>query len=582
MKKREIMIRINKLVILSLLLFITPAFASVIPEYASNTYTKRSPNRSEKKCMDEGFTITYENCSQMNAPTDPCPYHQDYYKSCSQEQWCKNHNFTLKPEDCKLPSFPIKACDNGAKMYRACQEDIKRACMDMKYEHQSSCQLTPERCPYSQEYGACCTPCEGFAHDINNIPDGYVADGPTCINCDNVTKTNVIENPCEGYIHCDFGPELNNTPSCKQGKKMLYKTCKTAEIYCQEKGYTQSTCSSTEDVEVCPEFTDLVKCNLNCFKLVKEQNPTADIINENITDPVLDISKDVLMSMYGKMSESCVSDFRPEITLNLNVKNMKMYENILNRKISNMIINLNFIDPIELTANGEFNNVRIKINGEPGECALKGRKINVTGTFNVSGATNICADINIENDGKFITSGNVQGNIDLGKNASLGIKGNLFGYLKSGTYSEALIKGIVKYKDNANDSFDNAGILLGCGSKTKISGGIVTETANVVLKQRAQLDTPYIKMISTSDNPDLPNTLSSIHIHKGGKVVSVYDSSEYSLASNNDNINCDDNYILHLGSAVNKEAQAINLEPSQLLEDKWKCRTLDRKLLDCN
>ena len=72
-KKRKIMIRINKLVIFALLFLISPAFASVAPEYATNTYAKRTPNRSEKKCMDEGYKITYENCNNKTAPSDPFP-----------------------------------------------------------------------------------------------------------------------------------------------------------------------------------------------------------------------------------------------------------------------------------------------------------------------------------------------------------------------------------------------------------------------------------------------------------------------------------------------------------------------------
>ena len=199
------MVRINKLLIISLLFITSQASASVIPEYATNTYTKKSPSRSEKKCMDEGYSITYENCPKMTAPTEPCPYHSDYYKSCSQEQWCHNNNYSFKTEDCKLPTYPVKMCDNKSELYRACQEDVKKACEGLKFSHKDTCKLTSERCKYSNDYGTCCTPCEGFAHDIKNIPAGYIADGPTCINCEDITKTNVIENPCEGFTSCERG-----------------------------------------------------------------------------------------------------------------------------------------------------------------------------------------------------------------------------------------------------------------------------------------------------------------------------------------------------------------------------------------
>ena len=575
------MFRINKLAILVLFLLTAPAIASVIPEYATNTYTKKSPSRSEKKCMDEGYTTTYETCPKMTAPTDPCPYHNSYYKSCSQEQWCKNNNYSFKAEDCQLPTYPIKMCDNKTQLYRVCQQDIKKACEDKGFSHKDKCKITPQKCPYSDDYGICCTPCEGFAYDINNIPAGYIADGPTCINCDDITKTNVIENPCEGFVSCEYGPEKTETASCQKGPQMLYQTCKTPTTFCEEKGYTQTACSHTEDSELCPEYNNLMKCNLNCFKLAVSMFPEADIIDNDITDPKLDITKNILKSTYGKISDSCISNKRPEITLNIDSNNMEMYANILNRKINDVTLILNFIEPIELDINGEFNNVRIKVSGNQGECALRGRDIKVSGTLNISGANNICTNITIEEHGKFITSGNVKGNIDLKKYASLGVKGNVFGYLKAGAQSDALIKGILKYKDATNTSLDVESIHFGCGAKAKISGGIIAETANVVLQQRAIVDTAYIKMVSTSDNPDLPNTLSSLHIQKNAKIYSIYDNSEFLLAENNDNINCDDKYVRHLGSSIDESKQSTSLEPSDLLSDKWQCRTLDRKQLEC-
>ena len=572
----------GKILIIAILLSTSQVFAAVIPEYATNTYIKKSPSRSEKKCIDEGFAITYENCPKMTAPSEPCPYHQDYYKSCSQEQWCINNNYSYKLENCKIPSYPVKKCDNKIEMYRDCQLDIKKACESMNFSFKTSCKLTPERCPYSTDYGKCCTSCEGFSHDINKIPNGYIADGPTCINCDDITKTNIIENPCEGFLPCRYGPASKETPFCQKGPNFLYQTCKTAETYCIENGYSKTSCSHIEDAEPCPQYKDVMKCNLNCFKLAKEMNPTADIIDNDITDPLLDISKTILKSTYGKISDSCISNNRPTITLNINRENMDMYANILNREIHDVILVLNYTDSLELTANGKFHNVRIKITGNPGKCALKGRQINVSGTLNVSGSDNICANINVEDNGKFITSGSVIGNIDLGKNATLGIKGNLFGYLKAKSYSEIIIKGILKYKDLANNSVDNESISFGCASKAKISGGIIAETANVVIKQRSLIDTAYIKLVSTSDNPDLINTISQIHIHKGAKIYSIYDSSEFLLAENTESITCDDKYILHLGSSIDETKQSISLEPSELMADKWQCRTLYRKQLECD
>lgn len=576
------MIRIGKLIIIALLLSSSPVIASVIPEYATNTYTSKNPTRSEKKCIDEGYKITYENCPKMTAPTDQCPHHQNYYKSCSQEQWCLNNNFSYKLKECKLPSYPLKKCDNNAEMYRSCELNIDKACESLNYSFKTKCKITNDRCPFSNNYGKCCTPCEEFSHNIKNIPAGYIATGETCINCDNITKTNIIENPCEGFLNCPYGPETPQTATCQKASKILYQTCKTAESYCKETGHYKTSCSSTEDTYTCPELDSLVKCVLNCDKLAAKLFPEADIIAEDITDPILDITKKILKSPFGQISETCISNKRPTITLNLNTKNMELYSNVLNREISNVNLILNYLEPIELNANGKFNNVRIKVTGTPGACALKGLNINVSGTLNISGANNICANINIEDNGKFITSGNVTGNINLGKSASLGIKGNLFGYLKAGSYSETIIKGILKYKDTSNNSINNESISFGCNSKAKISGGIVVETANVVLKQHAIIDTAYIKLISTSDNPDLINTLSQIHLHRGAKAYSIYGNSEFLLVENTDNINCEDKYVIHLGSSINNDKRYQTLEPSELLKDKWKCRNLDYKYFDCN
>lgn len=67
--------------------------AAVAPEYADNSYSNHELTRAEKKCLDEGYKITYANCSNQTAPADQCPHHKSYYRTCSQEQWCRNNNF---------------------------------------------------------------------------------------------------------------------------------------------------------------------------------------------------------------------------------------------------------------------------------------------------------------------------------------------------------------------------------------------------------------------------------------------------------------------------------------------------------
>lgn len=575
------MLNIKKYILFAVLFTSLSAQASMLAEYAHNSYTEHELSRSEKKCIDEGYKITYANCTNQTAPADRCPYHDAYYRSCSQEQWCRNNNYTFLEKDCELPTFPTKMCDNKYPMYRVCKEDIAKSCEDAGYTHKSKCQLTDKICPYNSDYGKCCDSCPTFSHEVDKIPEGYIANGETCTTCEGILKTNVIESPCDGYMACQYGPLSPQTPSCLKGNKTLYTACKTSEMTCKENGYMFSACQPSEDEEACPEFTNLKKCKINCYKLALEMFPEADIINENATDPKIDTSKKILRSLFGQISNACISNYRPEITLNINNQNLELYSNLFDREISNVNFVLNFETPAVLSANGSLNNVRIKVTGNTPDCPFKGDKMTVSGTVSLVDVNNICTNIDVAPSSKFITTGSVTGDINLGKEASLGIKGNLLGALKSKAYAEILIKGIVKYNDPANNSIDDESIVFGCNSRSKIIGGIIADTSNVVIKQRAVLDVPYIKMISTSNNPDLYNTLSSIHLHKYTTLVTIYDDTEYPLVDNND-INCDDKYVTHLGSSVDEQNQELSIEPSQRLEDKWQCRTLSRKQMECD
>ena len=167
------------------------------------------------------------------------------------------------------------------------------------------------------------------------------------------------------------------------------------------------------------------------------------------------------------------------------------------------------------------------------------------------------------------------------KDASLGIKGDLNGHLRTRSFAEIFIKGQLRYTDDLNSSIDNESILLGCNSKVKIGGGISAKTANIVIKQWSKLDTPFIKITSTSDNINLANTLSSIHLYKYSKLFSSYGETVFPLVENDD-AQCDDKYYQHLGSATDASSQTFTLEPSNLGEDKWKCRSLNFRQQECD
>lgn len=574
-------LKINKLFFLCLLFFAGSAAAAVLPEYATNTYTDHSLTRAEKKCIEEGYKVTYASCTNQTAPTDRCPYHDSYYRTCSQEQWCRNNNFTFLAKDCELPTFPVKKCDNQYPIYRACVEDVAKACLDAGFTHKDKCQLTDTRCPYNSDYGKCCDDCPDFAYVIDQIPSGYVADGPTCTTCNGIIKTNVIEAPCEGYEDCPFGPLSEQTPSCIKGERTLYTACKTAEMACKEKGFLYSSCTITQDSQFCPEDPNFKKCTTNCYKLAQQKFPEAEIINADETNPIFDMSKPVLRSLYGNLSDECVSDVRPEITINLNDTNFEVYSQIFNHDIENLNFIINFEKPLSLPINGTLTNVRITVTGDIPNCPLQGNLFNVKQTVSLVGAPNVCAAVNVADSSKFITTGDVTGDITLGKDASLGIKGNLIGQLTSQSYAQIFIKGILKSTDETKLTDDSAGILFGCNSRVKIMGGIIAETSDIIIKQRTILDTPYIKLVSTTNNPNMTNMLSAIHLQKYSKIISILDNTEYLMTENTD-ISCDDMYLTHLGSSVETKQQSLVLEPSNLLKDQWQCGKLSRKQQECN
>lgn len=578
--------------VITLLSIITFGFAAaavraaVVPDFATNNYQNHELSRTEKKCLDDGYKITYANCSNQTAPADRCPDHYSYYRSCSQEQWCRNNNYRFLAADCKLPLYPVKMCDNGFPLYRVCQENVIKACEDSGFVSKDECKLTEKRCPYSKDYGICCDSCPNFAYQLDQIPAGYIPDGEACTTCDDIVKTNVKPAPCDGFQECRYGPMSTQTPSCLQGQKRLFSACKTAEMLCKEKGFVNTTCAETEDARDCPENPVYKSCTTNCFKLAQSLYSESDIIPADTQNPVLDLTKNDLRSLVGMEHSDCRKQSRPIIEITINRKNMEQYQNLFERNLHNVIIKLNYEEPLTLKANGKFDNVKIIFSGELPACPLESQMTTVSKTVSFSGAPQICLNFNVLPNSKLLTEGSIRGNVDLGKDSALGVKGDLIGYLKSGNYSEVFIKGRLLYRDELNSSLDDESIVFGCDSKNKIVGGIFADTASVIFKPRSKTDTMKIELKSTSDNLKLPNTLSSIHLHKYSKLFSTYGNEEstvvFPLVENDTPNNCEDKYYVHLGSAVETAKQSIAVEPTNLLEGKWECRKLGYKQQLCN
>ncbi len=572
--------------LLSLFLTSQNVQAAVVPDYATNNYQNHELSRAEKKCLEEGYKITYANCSNQTAPADRCPHHDAYYRSCSQEQWCRNNNYNFLAEDCKLPLFPVKMCANKYPLYRICQENQVKACSELGFVSKDTCKLSDKRCPYSQDYGQCCGKCEGFAFPLDQIPAGYIADGETCTTCDDIVMTNVKPASCEGYQDCQFGPLSPQTPSCLQGRRTLYSACKSAETLCKETGYNQTACAETEDTLDCPHHSTFKKCVTNCLKLAKNISPDADVFAGNETNPILDLTKTKLRSLNGLSHPDCQNNPRPVIELTINSQNMEHYQNILDRDIENITLKLNFEEPLSLPANGNFKNVKIIAAGSLAECPLQSEKISVSGTVSFSGIPTLCSNFDVAAESKLLTEGNIRGNVDLGKDAALGVKGSILGYLKSGNNSEIFVKGDIRYNDPSNNHPEDASILFGCNNKVKIGGGIYADTSAVIIRPWTKIDVAKIELKSISNNLKLPNTLGSLHLHKYTKLFSTYGSGDsqvvFPLVENDATNGCEDKYYIHLGSSVDAQEQTTTLEPTNLLEGKWTCRTLPYNQQQCN
>lgn len=560
--------------------------ASVVPDFATNTYKEHELSRAEKKCLEDGYKITYANCSNQTAPADRCPSHDSYYRSCSQEQWCRNNNYRFLQSDCHVPQYPTKVCPNQFPLYRTCQENIRFACETEGYTSKEKCKLSEKKCPYSRDYGICCGQCESFSHLLQSVPEGFIPDGQTCVTCDGSIKTNVRPAECNGFIKCEHGPFSPQTTSCLQGTAKLYSACKTAPTICNETGYTKSSCSITEDAIDCPQYANLKKCTINCLKLAQSLYPQADILGSDVINPVLDLTKKEIRSLVGLTHPSCQNQKRPTINITIDNKSFEQYQNLFERDISDVILKLNYQIPNGLSANGKLQDVKIIFQGQTPPCPMLSRSTKTAGTVSFENAATLCMNFDVAEDSKLLSSGSVKGNIDLGKNSALGLKGDLLGSLKTKNYTNVFIKGKLEYEDLLNNTLEDESIVFGCNSKNKIVNGINANTANVVVKAWAKLDTPSIVLTSKSDNLNLPNSLSSLHLHKYSNIFSTYGNDDnvviFPLVENDGAKDCDDKYYNHIGSAVDASQQTMSIEPSNRLEDKWKCRTLSHKQQSCD
>ncbi len=172
-----------------------------------------------ERCRQEGYTQT--SCPEGQEPSNFCPYDSNYFEKCVSS--CPSNYVT-----CEVPYYGVgEDCDGK---YASCEKDTERACKEENPNYTNSCdygqQLSDDRCSYDSSYGTCCNTCAGYPYTKDNIPEGYVQDGQSCIGCDGQEHYKIKPNPCDGFMDCgSMGPEIG-AKSCQSGNQIKYDNCK--------------------------------------------------------------------------------------------------------------------------------------------------------------------------------------------------------------------------------------------------------------------------------------------------------------------------------------------------------------------
>ena len=179
----------------------------IIPDYDLN---------DAERCRKEGYTLT--SCAAGETPEGFCIYNSNYFARCV----CPSGYKTCEP-----PYYGVgQACGNK---YASCEEDTERACKELDSEFTDTCQtgwkVDPNNaCEYDPTYGKCCNLCEGY--DYTTIPEGYIADGDACVNCNGTSKYKIKINPCDGFQDCGVMGGDTGAKTCMSGSQIKYDNCK--------------------------------------------------------------------------------------------------------------------------------------------------------------------------------------------------------------------------------------------------------------------------------------------------------------------------------------------------------------------
>ena len=182
-----------------------------------------------ERCRKEGYTLT--SCAAGETPEGFCIYNSAYFARCV----CPSSYKTCEP-----PYYGVgQACGNK---YASCEENTERACKELDSEFTDTCQtgwkVDPNNtCQYDKTFGKCCNLCEGY--DYTTIPEGYIANGAACVDCNGTSKYKIKINPCDGFQDCGVMGGDTGAKTCMSGSQIKYDNCKP----CPNLG-TLSSCPS--------------------------------------------------------------------------------------------------------------------------------------------------------------------------------------------------------------------------------------------------------------------------------------------------------------------------------------------------
>ncbi len=162
-------------------------------------------------------------------------------------------DYDFNPRDrCFNEGFIYTSCPDGYKLggkkcpYGPYYSECVVACLSSYVSCEEPYVGVGEAC--DGKYASCtCEPC-GTGYDYTTIPEGYIQDGESCLDCDGQTKYKVKINPCDGFQDCGSMGGEAGAETCQSGTITKYDNCKP----CPNLGtYTSCPSGSVCEYEDC-------------------------------------------------------------------------------------------------------------------------------------------------------------------------------------------------------------------------------------------------------------------------------------------------------------------------------------------